>query len=272
MVFGSSYCAVSRLEIEDGDKCILIPLAFHLGGDFNKWDKADIGQFMWLYPFCAVEPQTVRYGGNYSQIEYFNQRYKQTSEHEMYMLIHYGFYQALQKNVLDHVTDWKLNDIQCFDTMRPVWEKAQEMKHDLHLTISHRLGQLKGYLPVSKRAAKRHKDEKEKLLLDYATGGPAPAWMVELNKLATFMGSMGIMATPNICHDQHEAGKKYNKLVRLAKRYEADMSAIQTKNLKHNTTGYWPSIEDEPLFYSDEAYHEKWLTERYGPRATYFSE
>jgi hypothetical protein len=36
MIFGTTYCNVSHLPINDGDKCILIPLGFSLGGDFNK--------------------------------------------------------------------------------------------------------------------------------------------------------------------------------------------------------------------------------------------
>ena len=51
-------------------------------------------------------------------------------------------------------------------------------------------------------------------------GAEAPEWMVQLHRLGSFMGMMGIMATPNICNDQHEMGTEYDKLVSLAKKYD----------------------------------------------------
>lgn len=75
MIFGTTYCNVSHLPINDGDKCILIPLGFSLGGDFNKWNKPDINDFINLYYFVG-EPQEVIYNGNPSYITPLNPDYQ----------------------------------------------------------------------------------------------------------------------------------------------------------------------------------------------------
>jgi hypothetical protein len=249
MVFGSCYCAVSRLEIKDGDKCILIPLGFHLGGDFAKYEKPDVNTFFWLYTFVPVAPQVVIFGGNCAEIEYLDKRYKQVQEHEMYMLIHFGFWKSLQANHMAHVKEWSMSGLSSFDTFRYVWMKAMELSDEVRN---------KEIIEFVKAKAAGGEPE---FSANYMNGGPAPAWMVELHKLGTFMGQMGIMATPNICSDQHEMGKDFEKLVKEAKSY--DKSLVSAKKLFFATTGNWPTKEEDPKFYSDENYREKYLSDSF---------
>jgi hypothetical protein len=69
MVFGTTYCAVSHLPINDGDNCILIPLGFKMDYEFNQWNTADINCFMNLYYFISA-PQKIVYNGNPDMINY----------------------------------------------------------------------------------------------------------------------------------------------------------------------------------------------------------
>lgn len=211
MVFGSNYCAVSRLEIKDGDKCILVPLGFKLKSDFDRNCKADINMFFWLYYFVPVEPQEVIYNGNVADLTYLDPDYETLHEHEMFMLIHLGFWKSLHANfrptpVISGDTAWRIRDLQLFDTFWEVWEKAQEYEDSFRDTWFGKL----------------HKKEisRDEYVAATMKGAEAPEWMVRLHRLGSFMGMMGIMATPNICNDQHEMGTEYDKLVSLAKKYD----------------------------------------------------
>jgi len=122
MVFGSTYCAVPHLEIEDGDKCILLPLRFRMNSDVDKWNKADINSFMFLYVFIH-KPQEVIYEGNISKISYLDKQYGNTLEHELFMLIYYEFYNS----IISEYRTFGLEEIRTlknFRTIRPIWEKA----------------------------------------------------------------------------------------------------------------------------------------------------
>lgn len=195
MIFGSTYCAISHLEIKDGDKCILLPLAFRMDYKFDRYNKADINSFAYLYAFHS-DPVEVVFYGNVAKIDYATDvdRHHRAGddyeEHELFMLVHWGFYNEIINNVsrfdLDH-----LEDVPLMNTTYPIWEKAKEMSRDIRYENSIKL--VKKLITVD----------------DVVKKTPTPEPMKNIFKVAIFMGSMGIPPHPNWAHDQRETGKDY---------------------------------------------------------------
>ncbi len=193
MVFGTTYCAISHLPIEDGDKCILMPLGFNMKYDFDQYNKADVNSFMYLYSFIH-EPQQVIYNGNPDDIKYLNDNYY--LGHEMYMLVHLEFYNSIQK---EYMKDFPANNLPLFKTCHSIWEKANEIEKE-------KLNELKVYLSELKGKKSSDKD-----ILKFMSP-TLPKWIVEVYKVAMFMDGMGMIPYPNHAVDQHQRNKLYEKL------------------------------------------------------------
>ena len=200
MVFGNTYCAISHLEIKDGDTCILIPLGFRMQHEFDFYNKADINCFAYLHTFVgpAIE---VKFKGNVSMLKYVNssEYHKKGSdyeEHEMFMLIHHKFY----KNLLIEFNPEYLQTMErlpLHNSTYPIWEKSIDIKH----------------LEDAKLQGKLKKGEIT--AAEYATMSweiPTPEWLKNLYQVATFMSQMGIPAHPNFCNDQQQTGIRYEKI------------------------------------------------------------
>jgi hypothetical protein len=131
MTFGRTYCKASRLPIEEGDRCIVIPLGFSMQYDFNKWNKADISMFIDLYQIVDV-PQEAIYRGNVDVIEYLDKGYVNASLHQLYMLIHASFYdQVIQEAnrpgnwLFRNCGDWGLSKV-----LSPLREQVWKLRRD----------------------------------------------------------------------------------------------------------------------------------------------
>lgn len=192
--FGNTYCAISHLEIKDGDKCILIPLGFRMNYEFSNGEKADINCFTYLHSFIG-ESVEVKFGGNASTVFYANKgeyhkKGDEYDEHELFMLIHEGFYSQIIQNVerwdIEH-----LESVPLFNTVYPIWEKAKELKD----------GEYKMVQLIQKKITQKEFDAKT----------PCPEWMKNIYKVAIFMGDMGIAPHPVFCNDQRNRGEDYEK-------------------------------------------------------------
>lgn len=196
MVFGTTYCAISHLPIEDGDKCILIPLGFNMKYDFNQWEEADINSFMYLYSFIH-ESQEVIYNGNPDEVKYLNTEYEQTKKHQLYMLVHLEFYNSIQKEFMkDSEQLESIERLPNFKTCSDIWRKAIKIKNTKFLEDRLKLDG-------------RKMTEQE--IVDYMTT-PVPEWIKAIYKIAMFMDGMGMQPYPNHVVDQHERNALYEKL------------------------------------------------------------
>ena len=201
MVFGNTYCAISHLEIKDGDACMLIPLGFRMNFEFDKYNKADINCFTYLHTFIS-EPIAVIFGGNISEVTYLNgdvyhNAGDEYEENELFMLVHLGFYNEILKDE----GMWKihhLDEIPLFNTVYPIYEKAKEILQLERLGKSFELG--------------RGKITSEQ----YSKKISTPKWMIDIYKVALFMGNMGIAPHPIFCHDQNQRGKDYERMRKSA--------------------------------------------------------
>lgn len=202
MVFGTTYCPISHLPIEDGDKCILIPLGFRMQHEFDKWNKADINCFAYLHTFIG-EAVEVEYGGNYSVVKYIHtEKYRKKGneydEHELFMLVHYGFYQKIiaqksrQFETIDHLP--------LFNTVYPIWEKANEIQSTQRNILQEKIKE--------KGISKQEKEERMRQYMQI----PTPEWLKNLFKVADFMGMMGIAPHPVFRSDQHQTGELYEQM------------------------------------------------------------
>jgi hypothetical protein len=198
MVFGTTYCGISHLPINDGDRCILIPLGFEMKYSFDKWNKASAGSFMYLYTFI-YEAQEVIYKGNPDEIEYLDKKYESCLEYELYMLVRKDFYNAIQSEYNKDVK-WNISDLRLFKTCSNIWAQAQKIRDDMRPDLLSKINDVpKG-------------EEKEKLISEYLSGGAAPEWMVAIYKVALFMDGMGMIPYPNHCVDQHGNNELYEKI------------------------------------------------------------
>lgn len=199
MVFGTTYCAISHLPIEDGDKCILIPLGFNMKYDFDQHNGADINSFMYLYSFI-YEPQKVIYKGNPDDIKYLNKQYEMTLKHEMYMLVHLEFYNSIQKEYMKDGFK-SIENLPLFKTCYDIWRKGKEIQQERQDKIKYKLAEKK---------AKGKKVTHEEMNDLFNT--PVPEWMKAVYKVAMFMDGMGMIPYPNHAVDQHQRNKLYEKL------------------------------------------------------------
>jgi len=200
MVFGTTYCAISHLPIEDGDTCILIPLGFRMNYEFDEYNKADINCFSYLYTFIKPVVE-VKFEGNVSMVKYAskNGRHKKGEEyeqHEMFMLIHKKFYEKLliefNPEYLEHIERLPLSN-----STYPIWEKANEEKALIQAGLQGKL-----------KKEEISKDE----YIKQSMNTPTPTWLRNLFQVAEFMGRMGIPAHPIFCNDQHQMGERYEKM------------------------------------------------------------
>lgn len=201
MVFGTTYCAISHLPIEDGDKCILIPLGFNMKYSFDQWNKADVNSFMYLYSFIH-EPQEVIYNGNPDDIEYLDKTYEQTLKHELYMLVHLEFYNSIQKEFMNECEAFESAErLPNFKTCGDIWRKAMKIKNE------------KQNETRIKWVEKKAKGEKftDEQALDFMTT-PIPEWIKAIYKVAMFIDGMGMIPYPNNAVDQHQKNELYEKL------------------------------------------------------------
>ncbi len=197
MVFGTTYCAISHLPIEDGDKCILIPLGFNMKYSFNITDKADINAFMYLYSFVD-EPQEVIYNGNPDDIEYLDKNYERSRQYELYMLVSLDFYSAIQSEYMNDF-EWKISDLRSFKTCKDIYIQAQEVAE-----------MTREELEINIKTAEGVK--KEEMMYEYLSGGIVPDWMVAVYKVAMFMDGLGMIPYPNHVVDQHGRNELYEKM------------------------------------------------------------
>ena len=197
MVFGKTYCAISHLPIEDGDKCYLVPLGFEMKFDFDSSNKADINCFIGLYRFID-SPEIVIYNGNYSDIT-FIEKDGFILEHELFMLIHFDFFNKIQEQY-DGTSLEYIETLPYFKTIMPILYKAREIQDNEALKID---------LQV-KNGTIIPKDNMDVLKLKWKI--KTPEWIIQVYKIARFMSKLGISPSPNITADQHETGLLYEKI------------------------------------------------------------
>ncbi len=200
MVFGNTYCAISHLHIKDGEKCILIPLGFSMQHEFDYYNTASINCFAYLHTIVGPAIEVI-FGGNVSVIKYCNdsklhKKGSEYNEHEMFMLVHHGFY----KKLLTEFNPAYLNNhdrLPLDNSTRIIWQKANEINKQEQATLRGKLNKKE----ISN-------DEYVKLSFNI----PTPEWLKNLFQVAIFMGNMGIPVHPVWCNDQHQRGDMYEKI------------------------------------------------------------
>jgi len=175
---------------------MLIPLGFNMQYDFDRWNRADINCFMYLYEFVHA-PQEVVFNGNPDDIEYLDKKYESTLEHEMFMLVAMDFYKEIQENFETGEILETTQRLPLFKTVQQIWRKAKdfEKKERESLLNEYRLGKIR-------------QDE----ALERVSKTDTPIWIKEIYKLAMFMDKMGMMPCPSNSVDQQQLGKKYEKM------------------------------------------------------------
>ncbi len=201
MVFGTTYCAISHLPIEDGDKCILIPLGFNMKYNFDRYNGASINSFMYLYSFI-YEPQQVIYGGNPDDIKYLDEKYELALKHELYMLVHLGFYNSIQEEYMKNSEQLESIDrLPLFKTCEDIWKKATKIRAE-------KLNEMRIKFIEEKAKGGEISDKEISALMT----PPVPEWIKSIYKVAMFMDGMGMIPYPNNAVDQHDRNKLYEKL------------------------------------------------------------
>lgn len=197
MVFGTTYCAISHLPINDGDRCILVPLGFNMKQTFNIYNKADINSFMYLYNFLD-EMIEVTYEGNPDMIKYDEDR----KLYQLYMLLNKKFYYNLIEQYKNPRFD-TTQHLPLFKTVSDVWHKANEFQ-------------------LEQRMSNKVKFDNEELTRDEVVhltmNTPTPEWIKNIYIVASFMDKLGMIPYPNNAVDQQlEILPLYNKLVEESK-------------------------------------------------------
>jgi hypothetical protein len=191
MVFGTTYCAISHLPINDGDKCILVPLIFEYKIN-SQMDEEEIqSSFFYLYKF-ADKSQEVIYKGNPSEIEYCSK--KDFKKYELYMLVHYDFYKSIQEKY------------RLYEVFKPMRFKTVSKIYDIYRNQYEILA-----------IEKAKKDLDNKLISGEEYGKrifnvEVPDWILEIYKLAMFIDRLGIILYPNYCVDQNEGNQLYEEI------------------------------------------------------------
>lgn len=194
MVFGTTYCAVSHLPINDGDSCILIPLGFKMDYEFNQWNTADINCFMNLYHFISA-PQKIVYNGNPDMITYLDKKYEMSEKHELYMLVHEQFFNKVIEQYNIHFN--RIHSLPLFKSVSKLWQIANDNNDEKAK-----------YIMIDFKDQKITKEE----YLHQVTNIPIPEWIVNLYKFAMFIDKLGIIPYPNHCVDQHDSNLLYEKI------------------------------------------------------------
>lgn len=180
MVFGRTYCGVSRLPIDDGDEVMAVPLGFQIGGDFDKYNAPDSNAFEWLYYFHS-EAKRVVYEGNPSMLKYPNGL--EWNEFSLYMIVRTDVWAAIQES---YPPEWfsGANDLHYGRTNFKLCELAH-----------------KQYMEAIKNSGGN---------IDDIVKFKHSVWITELIRLENFMCRVGIAPNPMSCVDQsRESGQRY---------------------------------------------------------------
>ena len=207
--FGSTFCAISHLEIKDGDNCMLFPLGFKL--EYNHKTGDDILNYLSYNHYFESESIEVMFNGNScefitkQQFREIGDEYGETGygESEMYMLVHLEFYKGILKNVSTERFE-NLNILPLFNTINKIWEEAMELKEKTHF----------GYMIEHTKGLKTFDEITQ--LEHYSPN--TPQWIIDLYKVAWFMGQMGIPPHPNFAIDQKDFGQLYEEIRQSAVR------------------------------------------------------
>ena len=103
MVYGTIYCPVSRLPIQDKEQCMFLPLDFSI--NTNLGTGLGVHNFTQPYEFVAIKPQVVIYNGNPSEVTFLEKStscgVSQMYKNELTMLVQKKFYDlAVKENPL----------------------------------------------------------------------------------------------------------------------------------------------------------------------------
>lgn len=204
MVFGNTYCAISRLEIKDGDKCIAIPLKFNLGGSFEYYNKASVNTFLYLYEFCD-EPFEVIYEGNYSMLSAYCKRTDKWIDYmrvkhvryELIMLVRTDVYEAiLEKSNCSEKYKVLHNVPGSFKTVTSVHQKWSDLMWDNMHSISYKNAKT----PIEDIELEKRKAE-------------TPLWIRNIFGFAEYIDRLGMIPYPNISVDQHSVGREFWEII-----------------------------------------------------------
>jgi len=201
--FGTTYCAVSRLPIQDGDKCILIPLGFRMdygfGENSESWTSEPDGLFMYLHHIRGAA-SVVTYGGNPGVIEYDEPPVRNAPQSRM--LIHKGFWDEIQEKYKQYDAE-RCEDISWFRTTHGVYEQTRKIIRDRRLELSLDALVRKKEPLTPEQYRKFDKD-------CYST--PVPDWVVQIYRLAYFMDKIGAVPYPNQSVDQNMTYEVFEKI------------------------------------------------------------
>lgn len=196
MTFGTTYCKLSHLPIEDGDKCILVPLVFKISATLRTYNQASVNDFLVPYRFVD-EPREVIYEGNPTQIKYTDE--KKGFEYDLFMLIHFDFWHELHRAY--NPDDYKTSKLTYLD---PVLENVTNGIYEKQKSYF--------YANLVKQARQEPYNENPHIELDL--------WEQQLIRLADFMGRMDIIPTPSINIDQNDTHETYREILNKTKDYD----------------------------------------------------
>lgn len=195
MVFGRTYCPISRLPIEDGDECMLIALDFSIKASTTF----DVNNFTNLYSFAAIPPQVVVYGGNPSEVSFVEKTTiaSVASSYDLNMLVHKKFYElAVTKNefrgwydTLDNITSHATAPIQ-----GEFIQKIYELKKDNQVTDL-----IMAIKPDHKCPSKKEAEE----------------WMTDLATFAFLVSNIGGMSPVSVIVDQTDRQHTFFEEIRI---------------------------------------------------------
>ena len=110
------------------------------------------------------------------------------------MLVHKQFYEGILNEMPSSLFE-RIKYLSLFNTIRPIWEEAKNIEKTTNdnLFVDFKLGKI---------------TEEEY----YSERKDTPDWIIDLYKVATFMGRMGIPPHPNFAIDQVNFGEIYEDL------------------------------------------------------------
>jgi hypothetical protein len=184
MVFGSTYCLLSHLEIKEGDEFYCFEIK---QSSVINWGDIFIFDFERLKTNNFL-PKLVTWNGNYYSV-------KDKNKLGDYFLIHKKFYDYLIKEDFNFTyTNQLPHIIFCY-----------EVRHN-YISL---------YEKEKRNELKRLKNEinKDSYLFNYLNI-EIPENIKNIYKLSFFMNKMGIRLFPNISNDQHNFGEIYQNILK----------------------------------------------------------
>jgi len=209
MVFGSAYCGISGLEIQDGDICMMLPLEFYV--------STRRGQDMEEAVFCPFQfsgkPTKVKFMGNFGRLEYADKMdtAKDRNRAEsfsaeisgFFMLVHLGLYEHLVANYaqggFESIFDFRINGI----SPTLISDIERMLEYDKRVD----------FYNLKSAPADITTEEKERLINAYMTW-KVPEYLTNLAKIVRFMAYIGKRPYPNDANDQHGHGALLKKYIR----------------------------------------------------------